>query len=88
VTGNRPICDPDHVSTRTLTRRGPTGRRADAPAAPAGRGTNWHYDRTGERVDQDELAELEEASAGPVRCRYGAIIAVDGVCCGRWPHPL
>jgi hypothetical protein len=76
------------VSTRTLTRRGLPGRQSHAPALPPARGAGWFYDRTGERVDQDELAELDEPPAGPVRCRYGAIIAIDGVCCRRWPHPF
>jgi hypothetical protein len=80
------------VSTRTLTRRGSPGRRSDAPALPSARGAGWYYDRTGERVDEDQAAELaaefDGHSPDPVRCRYGSIVAVDGTCCWRWPHPL
>lgn len=73
--------------------------RVPRPPEPAGSGRGWHwYDRAGERHDVDEgLAddqdcakpglELEDHSPDPVRCRYGAIIAVDGTCCWRWPHP-
>lgn len=80
------------MSTRTLTRRGAVGRRAPAraPQPPARRADVHTYDRTGERVDQlDDVDEalVDEHSPDPIRCRFGAIIAVDMVCCWRWPHP-